>query len=80
MGGRPTHLYTNTMLSLCAIASFVESGEKAIARTMYVLGLLASAGLVLNLSRFSPFSSNKYTTLSVETPASRELHESHDYS
>ena len=62
------------MASLCAMANLVESGLKAMPRMMYPFGLLGSAGLVLNLSFLSPFSSNRYTTLSVVTAASFWLH------
>ena len=66
-------LYTNTILSLCAIASLHESGDQAIPRTMYVFGPFASPGFVENLSRRSPFSSQRWTTRSVVTIASRRL-------
>ena len=46
-------LYTKTMLSLWAMASLEESGEKCMALTTYVLGPL-SAGFVENLSTGSP--------------------------
>ena len=66
-------LYTNTILSLCATASFDESGDQAIPRTTYVFVPLASAGFVENLSRRSPRSSHRCTTRSVVTIASRRL-------
>ena len=69
----PAHLYTKTALSLWAIASLVESGENCMPRTTYAGCAAASAALVLNLSRLSPFSSNKFTTLSAVTAASLEL-------
>ena len=54
------NLYTYTILSLWATANLVESGLKAIARIVYeVFPLDGSLGLVENLSRRSPFSSNK---------------------
>ena len=62
-------LYTKTMLSLCATASFDESGDQAMPRTTYVLAPLGSAGLVENLSRRSPRSSHRCTTRSVVTMA-----------
>jgi hypothetical protein len=66
-------LYTKTMLSLCAMASFAESGDQHMPRTTYVFDPFGSAGLVENLSRRSPFSSHKCTTRSVVTMASRRL-------
>ena len=66
-------LYTNTILSDCATASLEQSGDQAMPRTTYVLAALASAGLVENLSLRSPFSSQRWTTLSVVTIASRRL-------
>ena len=64
-------LYTNTMLSLCAMASLAESGENAIPRTTKFLTPSGCAGLVENLSLRSPFSSKSWTTLSVVTAAMR---------
>mmetsp|Transcript_13976 Transcript_13976/g.52184 ORF Transcript_13976/g.52184 Transcript_13976/m.52184 type:complete len:200 (+) Transcript_13976:1904-2503(+) len=69
-------LYTKTMLSLCAIASFVLSGLNAIAFTRYVFGPF-SAGFVANLSRFSPLSSNSVTTRSTVHTARRMLFGDH---
>lgn len=53
-------LYTKTILSDCATASFVESGPKAKDLMIYDrLPFSGWLGLVENLSRLSPFSSNK---------------------
>lgn len=65
-------LYTNTMLSLWAMASFVESGENCMALTTYVFGPL-SAGFVENLSICSPWSLNNLTTLSIPHTANLRL-------
>jgi hypothetical protein len=46
------------MLSDCAIASFVLHGENAMPRTMKFFPPSAVAGFALNLSRFTPDSSN----------------------
>jgi hypothetical protein len=62
------------MLSLCATASFVESGENAMPLTRYMPGPLESAALVLNLSFLSPASSNKWITLSAVAAASLPLY------
>ena len=59
------------MLSLCAIASFAESGENAIPRTTKFLRPSGDAGFVENLSRRSPSSSKSCTTRSVVTAAMR---------
>jgi len=64
-------LYTKTILSLCATASFVESGENARPRTRNVFGPAGSEGLVLNLSRLVPASSKSWTTRSTVTHAMR---------
>lgn len=61
------------MLSLCATASLVESGDHASPRTKYVLGPALSAGLVENLSCFSPLASNSTTTRFAVTTASLAL-------
>lgn len=62
------------MLSDCATAIFVESGLKAMDLIMYdFLPVDGSCGFVENLSRRSPFSSNKRICLSDVATASFKL-------